>query len=120
MIPNSGTKIILVAMLLASITVNIIQSLLSMSKSAVIEQLEARPASGILDSAFVTKASSIWAKKNGTTISQAMEGRYAKTMHLEREVCVSLNMEIGGVGGAPVYCFDSRTGVLTRAYDDVE
>ena len=113
--------LILVGMMLfLSIAGNVEQALLLKSKSMALEELGVRPPASPLDTPFVNRAFARWAIKNGVSPSRAMNGRYARVIRFEREVCVSLNMELGGVGGIPVYCFDAVTRAPTRKNDDVE
>lgn len=116
-----GLVLILVGMMLAlSLVGNILQALSVRSKNTALEELGVRPPSSPLDAPFVNRAFVKWAAKNGVSPARAMNGRYARVVRLEREVCVSLNMELGGVGGIPVYCFDVNTRALTRESDNIE
>ena len=85
-----------------------------------IESLELKPASFKSDEPYIQKAEIYWAQKDGTTVIKAMDCRYGKVIYFAEWICVSLEIEAGGVGGVPVYCFDERSGQLKNRYDDVE
>lgn len=86
----------------------------------VIQNLKIRPVSVESDEPYVRRAAIFWGAKNGTTAVNAMNGRYGKVVYFSGQACVSLEVEAGGVGGVPVYCFDEHNGQLTGRYDDVE
>lgn len=86
----------------------------------LIQDLKLRPASVASDEPYIRKAAIYWGQKNATTAIRAMKDRYGKVMFLPGRACVSLELEAGGVGGVPVYCFDERSGRLMNRYDDVE
>lgn len=86
----------------------------------MIQSLRLRPASVPSDEPYIQKAATLWGQKNGTTASKAMTNRYGKVIFFSRQACVSLELEAGGVGGVPVYCFDERSGRLKERHDKVE
>jgi hypothetical protein len=98
---------------LLSVAINIWQQTL-------IRDLQLKPASVKSDEPYIQKAAFYWSQKTGTTPGKAMVDRYAKVMFFDGRVCASIEVEAGGVGGVPVYCFDERSGRLLARYDDVE
>jgi hypothetical protein len=98
---------------LLSVAINIWQH-------ALIGELKLKPASVKSDEPYIQKAAVFWSQKTGTTPSKAMVDRYGKVIFFAGRVCVSVEVEAGGVGGVPVYCFEERSGRLLARYDDVE
>ena len=86
----------------------------------IIQTLRLRPASVASDEPYIRKAATYWGQKVGKTPSKAMIDRYGKVIFFFQQACVSLELEAGGVGGTPVYCFDKRNGRLNERYDNVE
>nr|PZN74764.1 MAG: hypothetical protein DIU57_18905 [Pseudomonadota bacterium] len=86
----------------------------------LISDLRLKPVSVQSDEPYIQKAATYWGRKTGTTTSRAMNDRYGKVIFFAGQACVSLELEAGGVGGVPVYCFDERSGQLTGRYDNVE
>jgi hypothetical protein len=120
MIRRNITLIILGVIILLLSLGNLFQASILRTKNLELEELRSRPSSSSLDAPFVNAALSEWAKKNRTSAKRAMDGRYARVIRLGKNVCVSLHIETGGVGGVPVYCFDSATHALTLKDDNVE
>lgn len=69
---------------------------------------------------YIDQAIELWALQNNSTRDRVMRGSYIVAMDFPEEICISIQMNIGGFGGEPVYCFSQKTGALTRRYDDVE
>ena len=99
---------------------NIVQYNRCTTQKHEIDVLNARPPALRQNAPFINLATSEWAKKNGVAKEVAMKGRYAKVMHIGPAVCVSLNVELGGVGEAPVYCYRSSTRKMIQRFDNVE
>lgn len=99
---------------------NIVQYNGRATQKREIDMLNARPPALRQDAPFINLAASEWAKKNGVAKEVAMKGRYAKVMHIGPSVCVSLNIELGGLGEAPVYCYISSSRKMIRRFDNVE
>ena len=93
---------------------------LNRQQRKLIDDLNARPPSVPSDEPFIKQAARFWAAKNKTTADQILEHEYGKVIYFPRWACVSLQIEVGGVGGTPVYCFDRQTGKLVWRFDDVE
>lgn len=72
------------------------------------------------DRRYIERAVAHWARKTNATVERARLERQGKVMYFPNEACVSLEMELGGAGGTPIYCFSLQGGQLTRRYDDVE
>jgi hypothetical protein len=73
-----------------------------------------------MDERYIDRAFEYWSRKTNATIAQVRADRTGKVMYFPTEACVSLELEPGGVGGVPIYCFDLQNDRLTRRYDDVE
>lgn len=84
------------------------------------EELRSRPPSSSIDGKFIEAAAKLWAVKTHTPPEQALKDRYARVMRIGDAVCVSIEVETGGVGGVPVYCFDEASTKIKLKYDDVE
>jgi|GEM_PF-6997586 len=98
----------------------LISVIINIWQYTIISNFRLRPASVPSDQPYIKKAASYWGQKNGTTTSKAMAERYGKVIFFGGQVCVSLDLDAGGVGGVPVYCFDEHTGQLKHRYDEVE
>lgn len=72
------------------------------------------------DQPFVEAAERIWTGHSHETREMIERDRYPVVMHIGSEVCVELRLYFPGVGGNPIYCFDSATTKLTRKFDRVE
>jgi hypothetical protein len=83
----------------------------SSSSSEVVDRFDER---------YINMALEYWARKTNTTVERAKVGRIGKVIYFPTEACVSLDMEAGGAGGVPIYCFDLQNDRLTRSHDDVE
>lgn len=99
---------------------NIVQYNRYASQNLEMDRLTARPPALQDDNPFIDLAASEWAKKNSIPKESAMKGRYAKVMHIGPDVCVSLNIELGGVGEAPVYCYIGGNKNIIKRFDNVE
>jgi hypothetical protein len=111
--PIRASVWIIGSLLAASIILNFVQL-------ARLDELRRAVPATDLDRPFIERAAAYWGNKNGSSPKQAMRERYARVIYMGKETCVSLQIEIGGVGGVPVYCFDTETKQLTRKFDDVE
>lgn len=109
-------KITLIALLL----VTLVSLSANVRQHQTIKRLELRPASVESDVPYIRRAATYWAQKNGITSDRAMIDRYGKAIYFSGQACVSLELEAGGVGGVPVYCFDEQNGKLISRYDEVE
>ena len=58
-----------------------------------------------------------WIQK---TNSRGMKERYPFLMAFPDRNCIQLRLEVGGVGGEPVYCYRANTLQLIEEYSDVE
>ncbi len=72
------------------------------------------------DQRYVDQAISLWAQRVNEKPPQAMSFRYAQAIYVGQELCISLMLKQGSVGGVPTYCFDRDRNVLTRRYEDDE
>jgi hypothetical protein len=50
-----------------------------------------------------------WAAKLGLSVQRAMEGRSIQMMHFPERDCVQFKIELGAVGGVPIYCYRIET-----------
>ena len=101
------------ALLIVSIVLNAWQA-------SVIRRLERQPHFYGGDRPFIDQAVAMWSKFTGEPITQAMKSRYPQVIALGPEVCVSLSLERGSLGGIPAYCFDETSGHVTRKFENVE
>ena len=46
-----------------------------------------------------------WAAKDGLPVEKAMEGRSIEMMHFPHRECIQFTIELGAVGGVPIYCY---------------
>lgn len=99
--------------IIVSVGINIVQK-------NEIAKLKRQRSSTAFDQPFVTEAIRLWSEKTHSSPDTAMNERFSKVMYIDREVCVSLEIDLGGVGGVPVYCFDSDNQKLTKRIDNVE
>lgn len=115
MFKQQMTEATYVALFIAALSVigNVVQS-------KKLSEIKLKPASTEYDKPYIDAAAFYWAKKTHDHPNLAMRERYAKVMYIGGDVCVSLEIDLGGVGGVPVYCFDQTSRRLTRKYDDVE
>jgi hypothetical protein len=70
------------------------------------------------DQPFVDKAIFLWSRNTKASPAHAMRSRYPQVIYLGDEVCVALLLKKGSVGGNPAYCFDEKSGKLTKKYED--
>lgn len=110
------TRLITIALALLLL----VSAVANLRQNQLISSLKLQPASVASDQPYIKKAAAYWGQKSGSTADKAMIDRYGKVIFLAGKVCVSLEIESGGVGGVPVYCFDERSGQLKDRYDDVE
>src|SRR4051812_37184541 len=67
-----------------------------------VKALQRRPPSTPSDDVYVRRAASLWAPQDRVPLARALDDRYARVIYFADEVCVSLEGELGGVGGVPV------------------
>lgn len=111
-----GTHVLvwlLAGLSVASLAVNVVQN-------RQLKQLRTEPPSTASDQRYIDSAIQLWSAHIRRPPEHAVEGRFAKVMYIGEEVCVSLEINVGGVGGTPVYCFRGNDGKLTRRYDKVQ
>jgi len=97
-----------------------ISSIINLFQWNEIEKLRSMPPSTASDEQYINYAASLWAKKTHVSVVEAMKERYARVIYFQQSVCVSIENDLGGVGGVPVYCFDVHNNSLIRRFDDVE
>ena len=81
--------------------------------------MEKKPHSFPRDQPFIKRAELLWASRSGESVREVQESRYAQTFYMRDGICVSLNLEVGSLGGVPVYCFN-EAGKAIYVYDTVE
>ena len=104
---------LIMALLITSIGVNAWQA-------STIRRLERQPHSYYGDRPYIDNAIGLWSRFTSEPRSKAMESRYAQVIAIGKEVCVSLSLDRGSVGGVPVYCFDEATRQVSRKFEYVE
>jgi hypothetical protein len=50
-----------------------------------------------------------WAAKLKVPVERAMEGYSIEMMHFHDRDCIQFNLEVGAVGGEPIYCYRLHT-----------
>ena len=86
----------------------------------IIERLEKQPSSRKSDARYIERAVDIWASKGNENKKTVMANRYAIVVRFPKEVCVQLRLNVGSVGGSPIYCFEKQSARLLRREDEVE
>lgn len=84
------------------------------------QQSQRQPHHYDIDKPFINAAINLWAEHAREPRNEVMKDRYAKAVYFKNEVCISLSLKLGAVGGVPVYCFRADSKKLIRKYDDVE
>ena len=111
---DSFPKPIMFIILLASLAANVLLWL-------QIGEYRVRPPSYYpTDKAYIERASKAWSKKSLQTLEEIEKDRCATTIYFPDKICVSLDLELGGLGESPVYCSRKTDGKLLEEYSDVE